>query len=306
MLSDFNFSDLAISHTPETSRFKIHPGDMRLEKIPEYLYSDVEQLKVKFSAMKSTKFRATLDGDIKLRVQRRDTPDGPVFIARRISGALLPLDRLGIAPAVLARLKSPMLRSGLVLFTGGPGAGKTTAACSLLVERLNTIGGFTWTAENPVEYDLSGEYDLGQCYQVEIDSDSEVKNVLMDTLRSSADTFYIGEIREDVGAKSAALASSSGMLVIATLHSDGPQQALIKLGMLSGYETVAQSLRAIISMKMDIRPSSSGPRRILSIVPFFVEDDAIRMKIQRGDMASINSDIELQKNKLLSTPTGRL
>ena len=50
------------------------------------------------------------------------------------------------------------LTTAMVLFAGSPGSGKTTAASSMMVDRLEQIGGFAWTAENPVEYHLQGSH----------------------------------------------------------------------------------------------------------------------------------------------------
>ena len=193
----------------------------------------------------------------------------------------------------------PNLRAGLILFAGGPGAGKTTAACALLLARLSQSGGFTWTAENPVEYDMQGDYGAGQCYQEEIADDADVSRVLSDTLRSSADTFYIGEIREQAAARTACLAAASGMLVVSTIHADNAQQALVKLGLLADLPSVAQTLQALITLHLLSRRSAQGTTRILKAEPFFVTEEQQRMKIREGQVASLKTDIERQTNALL-------
>lgn len=134
-------------------------------------------------------------------------------------------------------------------------------------------------------------------YQEEINEDGEVMRVLMDTLRSGADTFYIGEIREEQSAKAACLAAASGMLVVSTLHADNPQQAILKIGMLAGFDSIAQSLKAVVTLRLDNRMTANGPQKVLYVQPFFVEDEALRIKIREGNLASINSDIEMQRNR---------
>lgn len=319
-LSDLGFADLAVEcvspgqgRSPASGpsqmggcgkvigRFKRFSGDLRLELVPDACQGDLVALQAALADNPAnvTRYRMEWQG-MKLRVQRRDTPNGPVWILRRIASVLLLLDQLGIPSPIVQKLRRPELRGGLLLFAGGPGAGKSTAACAVIVDRLETIGGFTWTAENPVEYDLQGPHGAGQCYQEEINEDLEIQRVLMDTLRSSADTFFIGEIREETSARAACLAAASGMLVLSTLHADSAQQALLKIGMLAGMDGLSQSLRGIITMRMDRELSAAnGPQRVLKVQPFFVEDESLRQKIAKGDMAAINMDLETQRNRFL-------
>ena len=311
-IADLPFADLAVESEPALSRYKRFSDSMDLEQVPEALWPELRDLYQAMCHQEGSRFRMIwplVEGQtpagMRLRVQRRDTPYGQVFIARRIDGVVRPLDKVGLPPAVLQKLRNPGIRAGMVLFSGSPGAGKTTAACALLMDRLEKIGGFTWTAENPVEYDLQGACRLqahgkGQCYQEEIGEDAEVKRVLMDTLRSGADTFYIGEIREEEAARAACLASSSGLLVVSTIHADNPTQALMKLGILAGFPALAQSLRAVLSLRLEHRlTAANGPEKVLRVQPFFVEDEAMRMKIRDGNMSALIGDIDRQEKAFM-------
>ena len=295
-LADIEFSDIAIEAEPASCRFKRFSEDLAVQTIPEALWPELRSLRETLLAVEAPRFRVEFHG-MRLRVQKRQTPYGPVFVARRIAQVLRRIDDLGLPGPILQQLRDPKLRAGFVIFSGGPGSGKTTTASALLMDRLEKIGGFTWTAENPVEFDLQGPHGAGQCYQEEINEDSEVMRVLMDTLRSGADTFYIGEIREEQSAKAACLAAASGMLVVSTLHADNPQQAILKIGMLAGFDSIAQSLRAVVTLRLDSRPSAAGLQKVLYVQPFFVDDEALRIKIREGNLAAINSDIEMQRNR---------
>ncbi|AIA55727.1 ATPase, T2SS/T4P/T4SS family [Acidithiobacillus caldus] len=295
-LADIEFSDIAIEAEPASCRFKRFSEDLTVQVVPQALWPELQALRETLLAVDSVRFRIEFHG-MRLRVQRRQTPYGPVFIARRIAQVLRRIDDIGLPGPILSALRDPRLRAGFVIFSGGPGSGKTTTACALLMDRLEKIGGFTWTAENPVEFDLQGPHGAGQCYQEEINEDGEVMRVLMDTLRSGADTFYIGEIREEQSAKAACLAAASGMLVVSTLHADNPQQAILKIGMLAGFDSIAQSLKAVVTLRLDNRMTANGPQKVLYVQPFFVEDEALRIKIREGNLASINSDIEMQRNR---------
>lgn len=307
-LSDLEFADIAVEQNPAASRYKRFSNDLRLESVPAALWPELVTLReemLRVSPLQGAnplqgRFRMEHQG-MKLRVQRRDTPYGPIFVARRIAAVLRELDDLGLPANLLPRLCDPEMRAGLLLLAGGPGAGKTTVACAMLLARLKSIGGFTWTAENPVEYDLQGPHGAGQCYQEEVGDDSEVKRVLMDTVRSGADTFYIGEIREEQGARAASLAAASGMLVVSTLHADNPQQAILKMGMLAGFDGLAQSLRGILTLRLDRQISAAqGARKVLNVQSYFVDGEPARMKIREGNMAAISAEMDTQKNRALS------
>ncbi len=302
-LADLPLADLALSASGPECRAKSLADGLMLSPLPAPLWAEAESLYQALLGQEQARFRFlwTSAGApaITLRVQRRDTARGVVFVARRLDAVPRAFSDLGLPASVTRRLMDPNLRAGLILFAGGPGAGKTTAACALLLARLSQSGGFTWTAENPVEYDMQGDYGAGQCYQEEIADDADVSRVLSDTLRSSADTFYIGEIREQAAARTACLAAASGMLVVSTIHADNAQQALVKLGLLADLPSVAQTLQALITLHLLSRRSAQGMTRILKAEPFFVTEEQQRMKIREGQVASLKTDIERQTNALL-------
>ena len=302
-LADLPLADLALSASGPECRAKSLADGLMLSPLPAPLWAEAESLYQALLGQEQARFRFlwTSAGApaITLRVQRRDTARGVVFVARRLDAVPRAFSDLGLPTSVTRRLMDPNLRAGLILFAGGPGAGKTTAACALLLARLSQSGGFTWTAENPVEYDMQGDYGAGQCYQEEIVDDADVSRVLSDTLRSSADTFYIGEIREQAAARTACLAAASGMLVVSTIHADNTQQALVKLGLLADLPSVAQTLQALITLHLLSRRSAQGTTRILKAEPFFVTEEQQRMKIRAGQVASLKTDIERQTNALL-------
>ncbi|MHB8408962.1 MAG: ATPase, T2SS/T4P/T4SS family [Acidiferrobacterales bacterium] len=316
-LTDLPFSDLVIEEQPAQCRYLRTSDSPDLERVPQALWGELTALHAAIQRVDADQFRmlwpdAATEGDfrsqakesLRLRIQRRNTSYGPVYVARRIDKIIRSLDKLGIPETVLKHLRDPKLRAGLVLFSGGPGAGKTTAACALLVDRMTRLGGLTWTAENPVEYDLQGPHGKGQCYQEEINTDEEVWRVLRETVRSAPGAykaFYIGEIREERAAQAACLAAASGLLVVSTIHADTPQEALMKMGLLAGnYAGVAQSLRAVLALRLEHRLSAAnGAEKVLKVQPLFITEESIRMKIREGNMMSLNSDIEQQGNKIM-------
>lgn len=300
-LSNLVFADLAVDLQPSLSRYKRVGDNLELCAIPQELWTEIEAMRADMLGHKAARFRMTWgSGPMTMRVQRRDTPAGPVFVARLIDSQLRDFESLGLPTMLIRKLRLPSLRGGMVLFAGSPGSGKTTTASSMMVDRLIQIGGFAWTAENPVEYNLQGSHGKGQCYQEEIDDDRDVMRVLMDTLRSSADIFYIGEIREESAARAACLAANSGLLVLATIHADNINQAVGKISLLAGPQQIASALRAVISLRLEHKLSAAaGPDRVLKADALFLDDEPIRMKVRDGNVAALNMDIERQRNLML-------
>ncbi|MDA8093647.1 MAG: ATPase, T2SS/T4P/T4SS family [Betaproteobacteria bacterium] len=295
-LLDLPFVDLSLHSDPGQCRVK-RVGGVELLPVPNELWPELHDL---YTALlgkgeRQPSFREQWNG-MSLRVMRRVTPAGIVFIVRRSNRTIRTLEEMRMSPAIIARLVDPNLRGGAVLFCGPPASRKTTFACATLVARMERIGGFCNTAENPIEYDLQGPHGKGYCIQEEIASDAEILRVLSDTLRSSADMFFIGEIREKAGAEAAVLASASGMFVAATLHSESTQQAIQKLGLLVGWPALAQTLKAVITLRLE----RMGEETFARAEPLFINDDGIRSKIRDGNVAMLSSDIDKQRFQALN------
>ena len=45
--------------------------------------------------------------------------------------------------------------------------------------------------------------------------------------------------------------------------------------------------------------AANGSQKVLNVQPFFVEDESIRQKIAKSDMAALNMDLETQKNRFV-------
>lgn len=302
-LSDLSFVDLSLHANPEQCRVKGADGAMALLPVPQELWPETRALYDDLYAREEgqTSFRMEWGG-MRLRVTRRTTLSGVIFVARRGNRTVRTLEEMRISPAIIAKLIDPKLRGGAVLFCGPPASRKTTLACATLKGRMERLGGFCWTAENPIEYeDLQGAHGKGYCCQEEITSDNEILRVMSDTLRSSADMFFIGEIREKTGAEAAMLASASGMFVASTLHADTTQQAIQKMGILVGWSAFAQMLKAVITVRLE----RMGNETVMSLQPLFldgVDGDGIRSKIRDGNVGLLSSDIDKQRFQALNHP----
>lgn len=165
----------------------------------------------------------------------------------RPKSAVLPLDSLGMRPAVQQVLEQEMAKpNGLILTTGPTGSGKTTTLYAAL-NKLNQPGVKIITLEDPIEYELAG---ISQS-QVDEESGYTFANGLQSILRQDPNIVMIGEIRDLDTASIAVQASLTGHLVFSTLHTNdaaGVLPRLIDLGV-QPYQ-LAPAINAVVGQRL--------------------------------------------------------
>ncbi|WP_156290809.1 competence type IV pilus ATPase ComGA [Oceanobacillus salinisoli] len=105
-------------------------------------------------------------------------------------------------------------RSGIILFTGPTGSGKTTTLYALLHALLKENSYQTISLEDPIEKEVK---DILQV-QVNEKAGISYQSGLKAALRHDPDILMIGEIRDKYTAKFAFEAALTGHLVMSTLH----------------------------------------------------------------------------------------
>lgn len=241
------------------------------------------------------------------RVTHLDGIDqGGVFVLRRSSAQLRDCRSIGLPSYALSALLEKNA-TGLVLICGGMGVGKTTTAASIVVERLNLHGGMALAIEDPTETNINGVHGKGRCIAISASRyTGGYKEHLVRGLRSGVDFFFIGEIRDDETAFEALKAGSNGKFIIATLHAGNIPQALERLITLASQytdtaaETLADSLLAVVWQNLEDLPRQGGgtvKRLTTSTLVIGRSDGAIREKIRRGELPSIEHEIERQASQ---------
>ncbi|HWJ96236.1 MAG TPA: ATPase, T2SS/T4P/T4SS family, partial [Telluria sp.] len=146
--------------------------------------------------------------DIELRVATIPSSGGVEDVVMRIlaAGEPIPLDKLGILPYNLERLRATVSKPYGLFFVCGPtGSGKTTTLHSILSE-LNTPETKIWTAEDPVEITQKGLRQV----QVNRKAGLDFGTVMRAFLRADPDVIMVGEMRDHETVSTGVEASLTG------------------------------------------------------------------------------------------------
>lgn len=171
-------------------------------------------------------------GDVDFRVNVLPVADGEKVVLRILDKSKIQnvkLADLGFDPQQLELLRTAIQKpQGLILVTGPTGSGKTTTLYASLQEVHDPTINIS-TAEDPIEFKLQG---MNQT-QVNPDIGYSFADALRAFLRQDPDVILVGEIRDTETAEVSFKASSTGHLVLSTLHTNdapGTVSRLIEMG----------------------------------------------------------------------------
>jgi len=165
--------------------------------------------------------------DVELRVATIPSQGGVEDVVMRIlaAGEPIPIDKLGLSPSNLPKLKDTVSKPYGLFFVCGPtGSGKTTTLHSVL-GFLNTPDTKIWTAEDPVEITQKGLRQV----QVNRKAGLDFATVMKSFLRADPDIIMVGEMRDKETTGTGIEASLTGHLVFATLHTNSAPESIIRL-----------------------------------------------------------------------------
>ena len=163
-----------------------------------------------------------------IRVSTIPTSRGYERIVMRLlnkSSVLLDLPDLGFSPRDYALMDGLIHRpDGIILVTGPTGSGKTTTLYACL-NRINQPNINILTAEDPVEYELSGIHQV----HVQAKIGLTFASALRAFLRQDPDVVMVGEIRDKETVEIAVNASLTGHLVLSTIHTNDAAGAITRM-----------------------------------------------------------------------------
>ena len=242
----------------------------------------ISRLKI-MSRLDIAERRLPQDGRIKLRFKGREmdfrvsvlpTLFGEKVVLRLLDKSSLQLDmtKLGFNEEQLKHFREAIYAPyGMVLVTGPTGSGKTTTLYSALSE-LNKISHNISTAEDPIEYNLTGINQV----QVHDAIGLNFASALRSFLRQDPDIIMVGEVRDFETAEVAIKAALTGHLVLSTLHTnDAPSTVNRLLNM--GVESflVSSAVNLVLAQRL-VRKLCADCRTKEEVIPEALIDLGVR------------------------------
>jgi len=135
---------------------------------------------------------------------------------------------------------------GIILLTGPTGSGKSTTLYAG-IRRLNLLQKNVLTVEEPIEYDIP----LIRQTQVNVKAGYTFAGAIRYFLRHDPDVILVGEIRDAETAATAVTASTTGHLVLSTMHTNSALGAIPRLKDLGVRPfLIADSLIGVVSQRL--------------------------------------------------------
>ncbi len=133
---------------------------------------------------------------------------------------------MGFAPSQVTLLdRAARLESGLILFCGVTGSGKTTVERRFMAFHPLVGSGALYQVADPIEYAIPGVHQIPVQRDITQAGGGHTKDEYASTieslLRMDPDLISIGEVRDTISARAAASVAKSGHVVMGTLHADG-------------------------------------------------------------------------------------
>jgi twitching motility protein PilT len=164
-------------------------------------------------------------GIARFRVNYFVQENGAAAVFRLIPETIVPLAHLHVPAAVEGFAH---LNQGLVLVTGPTGSGKSTTLASILDAVNDTYAKHIVTIEDPIEFVHTSKKSAFS--QREVGRHTETfAQALRSALREDADVILVGELRDRETIELALTAAEMGMLVFATLHTNGAAKTIDRL-----------------------------------------------------------------------------
>jgi general secretion pathway protein E/type IV pilus assembly protein PilB len=196
------------------------------------------------------RFTATiLNNSYDFRVSTIVLPQGENMVLRILpmESAIMGMAQLGFLPKHIDKVEKIFNEPfGIILLTGPTGSGKSTTLYAG-IRRLNLMEKNVLTVEEPIEYDIP----MLRQTQVNEKAGYSFANAIRYFLRHDPDVILVGEIRDAETAATAVTASTTGHLVLSTLHANSALGAIPRLRDLGIRPfLIADSLIGVVSQRL--------------------------------------------------------
>lgn len=196
------------------------------------------------------RFRATiLNNQYDFRASTIVSPQGENLVLRVLpmESAIMGMGQLGFMEKHISAVEQMFNEPyGIILLTGPTGSGKSTTLYAG-IRRLNLLEKNVITVEEPIEYDIP----LLRQTQVNEKAGYTFASAIRYFLRHDPDVILVGEVRDAETAATAVTASTTGHLVLSTMHTNSALGAIPRLRDLGVRPyLVADSLIGVVSQRL--------------------------------------------------------
>ncbi|MBM4397787.1 MAG: type IV pilus twitching motility protein PilT [Deltaproteobacteria bacterium] len=246
-------------------------------------------------------FSYGIDGVGRFRANYFLQQNGVAAVFRMIPERIVPLEDLGVPPAIASMCE---LDQGLVLVTGPTGSGKSTTLAAM-IDRINAHHSrHIVTIEDPIEFVHPNKKSI--VTQREVGSDTlDFGTALRSAIRQDAAVVLVGEMRDLLTISLALTAAEMGMLVFGTLHTNGAAKTIDRI--VDAFPTdqqgqarsqLASSLAGIVSQLL-LRTADGRGR--VAAYEILVRTPGLQNIIREGNTTMLRSVMESGKGAGMQT-----
>ena len=229
-------------------------------------------------------------GRFRVNVMRQLNGMGAVF--RAIPSKALTLDELKLPESVRQLCRA---NNGLILVTGKTGSGKSTTLAAMIDDINTREKGHILTIEDPIEFVHLRKSCLISQREIAVHAQSFAA-ALHSALREDADVILVGELRDLETMSIAVTAAEMGILVMATLHTNGAAQTVDRMVNVFPSDKqshvramLSTSLRGVVSQQLLQRADRQGRVAALEIL---INTPAAANLIRQGKLDQLENTMQ--------------
>ena len=246
----------------------------------------------RFESKDGADFAYTLPerGRFRVNVMRQLNGLGAVF--RAIPSKALTLDELKLPEPVRQLCRA---NNGLILVTGKTGSGKSTTLAAMIDDINFREKGHILTIEDPIEFVHLRKSCLISQREIGVHAAS-FASALHSALREDPDVILVGELRDFETMSIAVTAAEMGILVMATLHTNGAAQTVDRMVNVFPSDKqshvramLSTSLRGVVSQQLLQRADKQGRVAALEIL---INTPAAANLIRQGKLDQLENTMQ--------------
>jgi twitching motility protein PilT len=257
------------------------------------LYEIMPKLAVeRFEAKDGTDFAYAIPNVARFRVNVMRQLNGMGAVFRAIPSSAKTAEELKLPTAVMDLCK---INSGLILVTGKTGSGKSTTLAAMIDDVNTREKGHILTIEDPIEFVHVRKNCLISQREIGVHAAS-FSSALHSALREDPDVILVGELRDLETMSIAVTAAEMGILVMATLHTNGAAATVDRL--VNAFPADKQphvrtmlstSLRGVVSQQLIPKTDKQGRVAALEIL---INTPAVANLIRQGKMDQLENAMQ--------------